>query len=95
MPRTGEVRLEPGTREHPETGYRSRFSHDDETAEPGYYSVLLKDTGIRAELTATERTGLHRSYLASLEGGHSTEALERIMNLLSELGVRLTAVQEE
>jgi predicted alpha-1,2-mannosidase len=32
MPRTGEVKLEPGTREHPETGYRSTFSHDDEAA---------------------------------------------------------------
>ena len=60
MPRTGEVKLEPGTREHPEIGYRSPFSHDDEIAEPGYYSVLLKDTGIRAELTTTERTGLHQ-----------------------------------
>lgn len=60
MPRTGEVKLEPGTRENPDAGYRSRFSHDDEIAEPGYYSVLLKDTNIRAELTATERTGLHQ-----------------------------------
>jgi predicted alpha-1,2-mannosidase len=60
MPRTGEVKLEAGTRENPGGGYRSRFSHDDETAEPGYYSVLLKDTNIRAELTATERTGLHQ-----------------------------------
>jgi transcriptional regulator with XRE-family HTH domain len=42
-----------------------------------------------------ERTGLHRSYLASLEGGHTTEALERLLTLLSELGVRVTAVQEE
>jgi putative alpha-1,2-mannosidase len=52
--------LEPGSREHPEEGYRSRFSHEDEIAQPGYYSVALKDTGIRAELTATERSGLHR-----------------------------------
>ena len=60
MPRTGEVKLVPGTREHPEPAIARAFSHDDETAEPGYYSVLLKDPGIRAELTATERTGLHR-----------------------------------
>ena len=60
VPRTGDVKLEPGTRENPEAGYRSRLSHDDETAEPGYYPVLLKDTNIRAELTATERTGLHQ-----------------------------------
>ena len=36
-----------------------QFSHDDETATPGYYSVKLAD-GITAELTATTRTGLHR-----------------------------------
>jgi predicted alpha-1,2-mannosidase len=60
MPGTGPAKIVPGTRANPESGYRSRFSHDDETMEPGYYSVLLKDTGIRAELTATERTGLHR-----------------------------------
>ena len=29
-------------------------------AEPGYYSVFLKDYKVRAELTATERAGLHR-----------------------------------
>ncbi len=71
MPRTGEVKLEPGTRENPESGYRSPFSHDDETAEPGYYSVLLKDTGIRAELTATERTGLHQyTFPAQAQNAH-------------------------
>lgn len=41
-------------------GYASRFSHANETAEPGYYSVKLDDDGIFAELTATERVGLHR-----------------------------------
>ncbi len=41
-------------------GYRSRFDHADEQMEPGYYSVLLKDYKVQAELTATERTGLHR-----------------------------------
>ncbi len=39
---------------------RSSFSHGDETASPGYYSVLLGDGGIRAELTATPRCGFHR-----------------------------------
>ena len=36
-----------------------KFSHRAEYARPGYYSVTL-DNGIRVELTATERTGLHR-----------------------------------
>jgi predicted alpha-1,2-mannosidase len=60
MPGTGESKIVPGPRSNPDAGYRSRFDHKDEHAEPGYYSVLLKDYGVRAELTATERTGLHR-----------------------------------
>jgi predicted alpha-1,2-mannosidase len=60
MPIAGDVRLEPGDATKPLSGYRSRFSHDTEQAEPGYYSVLLSDYGVLAELTATERVGLHR-----------------------------------
>jgi predicted alpha-1,2-mannosidase len=40
--------------------YKSAFDHSRETAEPGYYSVYLNDYGIMAELTATERCGIHR-----------------------------------
>lgn len=36
------------------------FSHQDEQASAGYYSVLLKEEGIKAELTATTHTGVHR-----------------------------------
>ena len=60
MAGTGPAHLQPGSRDDPDSGYRSRFDHADEHAEPGYYSVLLRDYKIRAELTATERTGLHR-----------------------------------
>lgn len=38
----------------------SSFSHKEESASPGYYSVNLATEGIRAELTATPRTGIHR-----------------------------------
>ncbi len=37
----------------------SKFSHDNELAEPGFYSVRLDD-GILAELTSTSRVGFHR-----------------------------------
>jgi predicted alpha-1,2-mannosidase len=70
VPRTGEVRLQPGDRKQPGTGYRSSFSHDDEKAHPGYYSVLLKDTGIRAELTASEHAGFHRYTFPESETSH-------------------------
>lgn len=38
----------------------SSFSHDSEMASPGYYSVMLSDFGIQAEVTATRRTGIHQ-----------------------------------
>lgn len=41
-------------------GIHSKFSHEDEEASAGYYSVLLKDYNIKVELTATERTGIQR-----------------------------------
>jgi predicted alpha-1,2-mannosidase len=60
VPISGDVRLEPGDADKPLSGYRSRFSHDTEQAQPGYYAVTLSDYGVRAELTATARVGLHR-----------------------------------
>jgi predicted alpha-1,2-mannosidase len=60
MPMTGKLITVPGKEEDPSSGYRSRFSHNNETASPGYYSVLLADYDIKAELTVTERSGFHR-----------------------------------
>ncbi|WP_263372276.1 GH92 family glycosyl hydrolase [Granulicella cerasi] len=60
MPGTGRVVLSPGKREHPEEGYRSKFDRSTEQMEPGYYSVVLSKPNVRAEMTATERVGLHR-----------------------------------
>ena len=39
---------------------RSDISHQEESASPGYYSVMLKSFGIMAELTTTQRCGFHR-----------------------------------
>ncbi len=57
VPTRGPLQLDPGTLENPDAGYRQRFS--EEAAEPGYYRVKL-ESGVLAELTVTERTGLHR-----------------------------------
>lgn len=59
-PQAGTARLDPGDPAKPGSGYRSRFDHASETARPGYYAVTLADGGIRAELTAGTRTGVHR-----------------------------------
>ncbi len=60
MAGTGPVRVNPGTADHPDQGYRSRYDKSSEKAEAGYYSVFLKDYGVKVELTATKRTGVHR-----------------------------------
>jgi len=60
MPYTGEWKILPGSKKNPTEGYRSVFSHSDEKAEAGYYSVLLKSYGIKAELTTTKRSGFHK-----------------------------------
>lgn len=59
-PTVGESQTVPGELENPDGGYRSRFDKKDEVAAPGYYSVLLKDYGVKAELTAMKRVGFHR-----------------------------------
>lgn len=38
----------------------SKFSHQQEYATAGYYTVDLQSFGIKAELTSTERVGIHR-----------------------------------
>ena len=44
----------------PKEKYSSKFSHKDESAEPGYYRVTLQSSNILAELTTTTRAGFHR-----------------------------------
>ena len=54
----GDILLMPavGAKEN----YTSRFSHQNEKASPGFYSVRLDDDNIFVELTATARAGMHR-----------------------------------
>lgn len=60
VPQSGEVQWDPGAADQPGSGYRSRYDKASEVAEPGYYAVDLTDSGVRAELTAGVRVGLHR-----------------------------------
>ena len=58
----GDVLIMPVTGERTRAwdGYRSRFSKDQESATPGYYSVELEEPNVKAELTASPRVALHR-----------------------------------
>lgn len=55
MPIVGECRGNKGLEAH-----KSRFSHEKEVVKLGYHKVFLEDYGITAELTATNRVGMHR-----------------------------------
>ncbi len=56
--------------------YSSVFSHADETASAGYYSVLIHDKKVKVELTASPRTGFHR-YIFN-EAGTATVILDLV-----------------
>ncbi|MBI3765284.1 MAG: glycoside hydrolase family 92 protein, partial [Ignavibacteriales bacterium] len=60
MPAVGTPKFIEGSKAHPDSGYRSPYSHADETASPGYYSVKLQNSGVKVELTAADRAGIIR-----------------------------------
>ena len=67
MPTSGEVNLSNGVIESKnsnkqinELGYSSKFSHNNEKSEPGYYQVFLEDYDINVELTTSLRSGIHK-----------------------------------
>lgn len=92
MPTTGNMYTNKGDADKPEDGYRSRFTHNNEIVEAGYYSVYLSDYSIKAELAAAPRAGLLRFTfpendssriqidLSRRIGGTSTEQYIKIEN---------------
>mgnify|MGYP000845342669 FL=1 len=70
MPTVGKLRLNPGTKDNPESGYRSRFSHSNEKATPGFYSVKLDDYNINASLSATAHAGFHKYQFPKSDSAH-------------------------
>ncbi len=70
MPTVGPLQLEPGTKGDPKSGFRSAFSHANETAEAGYYKVKLDDDNILAEMTATTRVGMHQYTMPASDNAH-------------------------
>ena len=65
MPTTGPMRGPQGS-----DVYRSRFRHETEIVRAGYHALTLDDYAIRAELTSTDRVGLHRYTLPPKETCH-------------------------
>ena len=70
MPTQGKLQLNPGTADDTKSGYRSKFSHQKEVAEAGYYKVKLDDDNITAELTTTARVGMHQYTFPKSDQSH-------------------------
>jgi predicted alpha-1,2-mannosidase len=70
MPTTGDLQLEPGEKDKPKSGFRSAFSHENETAEPNYYRVKLDDHDILAEMTTSTRVGFHQYTFPQSDSAH-------------------------
>lgn len=88
MPTTGKLVTVPGAVNSKGEGYRSAFDHADEIARPGYYSVLLKDYQVKAELTATKRVAYQRF---TFPEGKQSHVLFDIGNRQGESGPALDA----
>jgi predicted alpha-1,2-mannosidase len=59
VPQSGkEAKIVPGYQDP--KGFGSKFTHQSEKATPGYYEVFLEDEGIKAQMTASERAGIHQ-----------------------------------
>ncbi len=70
-PSTGQLRTIPGLPDGTgPKGYRSAFSHEEEYATAGYYQVMLKDYGINAEVTATQRVAYLRFTFPESSSAH-------------------------
>jgi len=70
MPTMAEFDISTNYKDRLEKPYSDFYTHDKETASPGYYQVLLENNDIDVELTATNRTGMHK-YTFNKAGGRN------------------------
>ncbi len=70
MPYTGKVQFAPGTEKAPLSGWATKYTHKDEIAKPGYFSVNLRQYLINAEMSATERVAFHKYTFSQSSEAH-------------------------
>lgn len=91
MPTTGKPVLDPMPGGDVRKGYASRFSHATEEASPGYYSVWLDDDSIHAELTCTQRVGLHKYSFPATDAANIILDLTHRDKLLDSTYIRIVS----
>ncbi len=94
MPVVGRKVLARGEEGVPASGYRSSFSKSNEKGSPGYYSVILNDYNIKAELTATTRTGFHRYTFPESKESYIIVDLHHTLQNHPNLLLRLTELSD-
>lgn len=93
MPATGQLHINQSTPDKYEQGYASLYRRETEIVKPGYYAVELERYGIFAELTSTERVGMHRysvpenekcNIIIDLKHGNEDKAIKTFLKQTSD-----------
>ena len=79
MPSVQMPKLVEGKKGEPDSGYRQRYSHKDESSEPGYYQVRLQDSKVNVEITAAERAALLRFTFPKADTGYVLTDLKHVL----------------
>ncbi len=90
LPTNGPLKTNIGDQHQPDEGYRSRIDKSSEQAGLGYYSVLLSDYDIKAELTATTHCGFQR-YTYPAKSADSKVMID--LQIPAEYGYQLKEIQ--
>lgn len=72
--------------------YRDYFSHENETAEPGFYKVHLDSTNIDVELTVSLRSGIHKYQFSDADSQYIILDLEHRDELLAHQIVQVDSI---
>jgi len=95
MPTVGEIQLDTGSITNTSSGYRSKYSHKEELAAPGYYRVKLQDDDVLVELTSTLRVGLHKySFPATNEANVILDLTHGISDEVDSLNLEVVSNTE-
>lgn len=75
-------------------GYRAPFQHTNEVAKPGYYSVFLDSINVKAELSVSKRSGIHRYHFENsknqniiLDLEHRDQLIEHEIKIIDKYSI--------
>jgi predicted alpha-1,2-mannosidase len=80
MPSVKKPKLKEGSKKNPDSGYRQRYSHKDESASPGYYQVKLQDSGVNVEITAGKRAAIMRYTFPKADSAYILTDLQHMLH---------------